>query len=134
MTSASAAIAPEQMEGVDLSCWKIALNGAEPVHAETIERFIETFARHGFNSQRRVPGLWHGGSDFADLRRTRGAGHVTRTVSRSALQAHRVDAPVDRADAQRSSAAGTRLSMSGSPSSIRTGARACRPTRSAKSG
>src|SRR5450755_2409826 len=33
----------DQMQGVDLSCWKVALNGAEPVHAETIKRFSETF-------------------------------------------------------------------------------------------
>ena len=40
----------DQMLGIDLSCWKIALNGAEPVHAETIDRFIETFASHGFEA------------------------------------------------------------------------------------
>ena len=49
--------------------WKVALNGAEPVHAETIERFIETFAGHGFDPRRHVPGLWHGGGDLADIRR-----------------------------------------------------------------
>ena len=53
----------EQMEGVDLSSWKIALNGAEPVRADTIERFIETFAPHGFDPARCIPGLRHGGSD-----------------------------------------------------------------------
>src|SRR5262249_40669816 len=38
----------EQMEGIDLSCWRLALNGAEPVRAETIHRFTATFAPHGF--------------------------------------------------------------------------------------
>ena len=33
---------------LDLSSWTVAYNGAEPVHAETIKRFIETFAGHGF--------------------------------------------------------------------------------------
>ena len=40
---------PDQMAGIDLSGWKIALNGAEPVRAETMERFIATFAPYGFD-------------------------------------------------------------------------------------
>jgi acyl-CoA synthetase (AMP-forming)/AMP-acid ligase II len=39
----------EKMEGIDLSCWKLALNGAEPVHADTLERFGETFSPYGFS-------------------------------------------------------------------------------------
>ena len=36
---------PEQMAGIDLSGWKVAFNGAEPVRAETIRRFSQTYAR-----------------------------------------------------------------------------------------
>ena len=90
----------EQMQGVDLSSWKIALNGAEPVHAETIERFIETFTGHGFNPNAAFPAYGMAEATLLISGGRRGAGHVTRMVSRSALQAHRVDAPVDTDDVQ----------------------------------
>jgi len=38
----------EEIEGLDLSSWRMALNGAEPVSPETLRRFIERFERHGF--------------------------------------------------------------------------------------
>nr|AYM52266.1 CoA ligase AMP-generating protein [Stigmatella aurantiaca Sg a15] len=41
----------EEMQGVDLSCWKHALNGAEPVSAETLRRFVSRFVRHGFSAE-----------------------------------------------------------------------------------
>jgi len=33
---------------LDLSCWKVAFNSAEPVRADTIERFCDTFSSVGF--------------------------------------------------------------------------------------
>lgn len=39
----------EQMEDLDLSSWKVAFNGAEPVQAETLEKFAAKFERCGFN-------------------------------------------------------------------------------------
>jgi len=41
-------ITPEQRSGLDLSNWKVAYNGAEPVRAETLKRFAATFVSCGF--------------------------------------------------------------------------------------
>lgn len=90
----------EQMQGIDLSCWKVALNGAEPVQAGTIGRFIETFASHGFNPEAAFPAYGMAEATLLIAGGRRGGGHRTLTVSRSGLQAHAVHAPVDQADAQ----------------------------------
>jgi acyl-CoA synthetase (AMP-forming)/AMP-acid ligase II len=90
----------DQMQGIDLACWKVALNGAEPVHAETIDRFIETFASHGFQAGTVFPAYGMAEATLLIAGGSRGAGHVTRNVSRSALQSHAVAEPNDAADAQ----------------------------------
>ena len=41
----------DQMQGVDLSSWKIILIGAEPIRAATIEKFIETFSPPTFSQE-----------------------------------------------------------------------------------
>lgn len=43
------------LEGLDLSSWRIAFNGAEPVSPETLERFAQRFARHGFRREAPTP-------------------------------------------------------------------------------
>ena len=43
------------LEGVDLSSWRWALNGAEPVAPETIERFGARFAPYGFRKEAMKP-------------------------------------------------------------------------------
>jgi acyl-CoA synthetase (AMP-forming)/AMP-acid ligase II/acyl carrier protein len=42
-------IAPEERDRLDLSCWQVAINGAEPIRADTLERFIEFFGPCGFS-------------------------------------------------------------------------------------
>jgi acyl-CoA synthetase (AMP-forming)/AMP-acid ligase II len=91
---------PEQMQDIDLSCWKVAAIGAEPVHAETLRRFVETFARHAFAQESVFPGYGMAEATLLISSGRRGAGYVTHTVSRAALQAHKVTAPADPADAQ----------------------------------
>ncbi len=41
-------ISPEHRDGLDLSSWKVAYNGAEPVRAETLKRFAAAFSSCGF--------------------------------------------------------------------------------------
>lgn len=48
-------ISEEDCEGLDLSLWEIAFNGAEPIRAETMSRFAEKFAPYGFRSEAFFP-------------------------------------------------------------------------------
>jgi 1-acyl-sn-glycerol-3-phosphate acyltransferase len=48
-------IADKDIKGVDLSSWRAALNGAEPVNPETLARFAERFASYGFRRQAQLP-------------------------------------------------------------------------------
>ncbi|MGW6533304.1 beta-ketoacyl synthase N-terminal-like domain-containing protein [Streptomyces venezuelae] len=45
---------PEDRAGLDLSGWRIALNAAEPIRADTLERFAGLYADHGFR-----PDAWY---------------------------------------------------------------------------
>jgi fatty-acyl-CoA synthase len=44
-----------QLEGLDLSSWRIAANGAEKVYPKTLESFAEKFARYGFKRNAILP-------------------------------------------------------------------------------
>ncbi|HEX9671698.1 MAG TPA: AMP-binding protein, partial [Thermoanaerobaculia bacterium] len=48
-------IGDEQRAGLDLSCWEVAFNGAEPVRHDTIERFTRAFAPCGFHREAFYP-------------------------------------------------------------------------------
>lgn len=41
----------EKREGLDLSRWEVAFTGAEPIRAETLDRFVETFEPYGFRRE-----------------------------------------------------------------------------------
>ncbi len=44
-------IKPSDLNGINLSSWRVAGCGAEPIRPETLETFAETFAPIGFNDQ-----------------------------------------------------------------------------------
>jgi fatty-acyl-CoA synthase len=48
-------IPDKAIEGLDLSSWRCALNGAEPVSADTLERFARRFAPYGFRREAMMP-------------------------------------------------------------------------------
>lgn len=48
-------ITPEQKQDLDLSSWEVAFSGAEPVRAQTLERFSHTFAECGFRREAFYP-------------------------------------------------------------------------------
>jgi len=43
------------LQGLDLSCWRVAANGAEPVLPDTLRRFGERFARYGLRPGALMP-------------------------------------------------------------------------------
>jgi 1-acyl-sn-glycerol-3-phosphate acyltransferase len=43
------------IEGIDLSSWRVAFNGAEPVSPDTIDRFTKRFAPYGFRKETLFP-------------------------------------------------------------------------------
>jgi acyl-CoA synthetase (AMP-forming)/AMP-acid ligase II len=76
----------DQMEGVDLSSWKIILVGAEPIRAPTIEKFIETFTPYGLNPASMNPGFGMAEATLIVSMSPVGAGVDTRTLSRTGMQ------------------------------------------------
>jgi fatty-acyl-CoA synthase len=48
-------IADDEIQGLDLSSWRVAVNGAEAVNPDTIERFTRRFAAYGFRPEAMRP-------------------------------------------------------------------------------
>jgi acyl transferase domain-containing protein/acyl-CoA synthetase (AMP-forming)/AMP-acid ligase II/acyl carrier protein len=48
-------VTADQLATLDLSSWRVAFSGAEPVRADTLDRFAETFAPCGFRSRAFYP-------------------------------------------------------------------------------
>lgn len=48
-------IEPSRIEGLDLSSWRVAANGAEKIYPRTLELFAEKFAPYGFRKEAMMP-------------------------------------------------------------------------------
>jgi acyl-CoA synthetase (AMP-forming)/AMP-acid ligase II len=91
---------PEQLAGIDLSGWKLAFVGAEPVRAATVERFTETFRSYGFEPRAMWPGYGMAEATLLISGGNRGEGPVVRDVSRAGLLRHEAEPPREASDAQ----------------------------------
>lgn len=91
---------PNQMDGINLSHWKIAFNAAEPVRAGTLIRFAETFAPYGFNPQAFFPCYGMAEATVLMSANSRGQGATIHKVSKAGLQKLRAEPPADAGDMQ----------------------------------
>jgi len=80
---------PELYEGLDLSSWRVAFNGAEPIKTATLEAFSQTFAPYGFMPEAFQPCY---GLAEATVGVSSGDGGlpIEKSVSMEALQEHKV--------------------------------------------
>lgn len=83
-------ITVEQRARLDLSRWEIAFSGAEPVRADTIERFTRTFAECGFRPTAWLPCYGLAEATLFVTGAQRNSGPRFLAVSTSALEAHKV--------------------------------------------
>jgi acyl-CoA synthetase (AMP-forming)/AMP-acid ligase II len=76
-----------QRDGLDLSSWRVAFNGSEPVQADTMKRFAAAFGEYGFRADAFHPCY---GLAEATLFVAGGRGPRVRVVDKAALQEGRV--------------------------------------------
>ena len=78
-------IAEKDLEGLDLSSWRAAVNGAEPVQASTLERFATRFRPYGFRREAFLSVYGLAEASLAVSAPKVGAGYKVDRVEREAL-------------------------------------------------
>jgi fatty-acyl-CoA synthase len=85
---------PDQaLQGLDLSSWRVALNGAEPVNPETIERFVKRFEPYGFRREAMMPVYGLAENSVAVCFPPPGRGPVIDAIERKAFERERRATP-----------------------------------------
>ncbi|HXT68206.1 MAG TPA: SDR family NAD(P)-dependent oxidoreductase [Vicinamibacterales bacterium] len=82
---------PEEREGLDLSSWKMAWNGAEPVRAETLRRFTEAYRPYGFDPSAHKPGYGLAEATLCVSACPADQASISLTCRSDALQRHQVE-------------------------------------------
>jgi 1-acyl-sn-glycerol-3-phosphate acyltransferase len=82
-------IADKDLQGLDLSCWRAALNGAEPVHAGTMDRFAARFAPYGFRREALLPVYGLAEASLGISVRKIGSGYHVDRIERDAFESSR---------------------------------------------
>ena len=79
-------IPDEELEGIDLSSWRVALNGAEAVRPDTLERFTERFKPYGFDPGAHFPAYGLAEASLAVTFPPPGRGPLIETLNREKLE------------------------------------------------
>ncbi|MBV8199603.1 MAG: AMP-binding protein [Acidobacteria bacterium] len=79
-------VADEELLGLDLSAWRFALNGAEPVSSEAIRRFSERFRGSGFHPEAMAPVYGLAENSLALTIPPLGRGPVVDVVERASFE------------------------------------------------
>ncbi|WP_147452418.1 non-ribosomal peptide synthetase, partial [Corallococcus praedator] len=82
-------IAPELRSTLDLSRWEVAFCGAEPIRAETLDRFAEAFAPSGFRREAFYPCYGLAEGTLIVSGGAKSAVPVLRSLETAALEQHR---------------------------------------------
>ena len=94
-------ITAEQRSALDLSRWRLAFSGAEPIRAQTLNRFADVFAPCGFRRETLYPAYGLAEATLMVSGGRKAAEPIVHTVQKTALAQHRVvSAQPDDADAQ----------------------------------
>ncbi len=95
-------VTDDQLEGLDLSSWDVAFNGAEPIRTATLEKFTERFAPVGFRREAMYPCYGMAETTLLVTGRDKSKPTVIRTFVGKALDEHRIEAvPEDHPDARK---------------------------------
>ncbi|ETX02330.1 MAG: AMP-dependent synthetase and ligase [Candidatus Entotheonella factor] len=86
-------ITPDQRANLDLSCWEIAINGAEPVRHTTIEQFAAAFEPYGFRREAFYPCYGLAESTLMSTGGKKTASPVIRNIQKVALEQHQIAIP-----------------------------------------
>lgn len=79
-------ITPEDRESLDLSSWRVAFCGAEPIREDTVNKFIKTFAPYGFNPEAFTPIYGLAEATLMVSGKERGRRHSVYHLQRTALE------------------------------------------------
>jgi 1-acyl-sn-glycerol-3-phosphate acyltransferase len=79
-------IADKDIEGLDLSSWRAALNGAEPVQPGTLDRFAARFAPYGFRREVFLPVYGLAEASLAVSAPRVGSGHKVDRIERAVFE------------------------------------------------
>jgi 8-amino-7-oxononanoate synthase len=95
-------ITDEEMQGLDLSTWDVAFNGAEPIRAATLDGFVEKFAPVGFRREALYPCYGMAETTLIVTGGKKSEPPVVRSFMGKALDEHRiVPVPEDHEDARK---------------------------------